>query len=111
MIRLANSDGSLEFALVGKPYTGNSWCLDVDVVVQHLRGKWQFRGDFCRIDSFEELANCFDAVAAGHKPEMCLVGGFMYPVLVFHVLGGNFNPNEYLDVTRRLNSTERWRFK
>jgi hypothetical protein len=97
MIRLANADGSLEFATVGVPYTGNSWCLDVDVVVQHLRGEWRFRGDFCRIDSLEKLANWFDAVATGQKPEMCLVGGFMYPVFVFHVRGGHFNPNEYTE--------------
>jgi hypothetical protein len=97
MIRLASAEGSLEFALVGMPYTGNSWCLDVDVVVHHLRGEWRFRGDYCRLDSLEELADWFDGVAAGRKPEMRLVGGFMYPVFVFHVQGGNFNPNEYME--------------
>jgi hypothetical protein len=96
-IRLANAEGSLEFAPIGMPYTGNSWCLDVDVVVQLRLGEWRFRGDFCPIDSLEKLANWFDAVAAGLNPEMCIVGGFMYPALVFHVRDGSFNPNEYAE--------------
>jgi hypothetical protein len=69
--------------------------LDIDVVVHHPRGEWRFRGDFCRFDQLEQLANWFEAVAAGQKPALCLVGGFMYPALVFHVQGGQFNPNEY----------------
>ena len=101
-IRLANADGSLEITLAGWECPGETngdgaYCVNVDVLVQHRLGEWRFRGDFCRIGSIEKLADWFDALGEGRKPDMLLIGGFMYPAFVFHVDGGGFNPNEYME--------------
>lgn len=100
VIQLANADGSLEIALAGWQCPGETrgdgaHCVNVNGMVRHCRGDWQFQARYCRISHLWSLADWLDAVAEREKPKMCMIGGFMCHDLIFHVHGGIYHPNEY----------------
>jgi hypothetical protein len=100
-MKFTSPEGVLELKITGWQCPGatsgdGAYCLNVNGVLQHrVGGDWQFRGQYCTIPQLLSLAAWLDAVAAGEKPEMCMVGGFLNHELVFHVQGGSFNPNCY----------------
>lgn len=91
-MRLSSAEGELDLVIAGYQLDegehGDGFnCLNVDGIVRHPRGNWSFRGKFCSISDLAALADWLDAVAAGQKPAVASVGGFMSAALSFAVSG------------------------
>jgi hypothetical protein len=102
-MKFVNAEGQLELRINGYQLDegehGDGFnCLNVDGVVQHQRGDWQFRAKFCSIGHLTTLADWLMAVANGQTPDAVHVGGFMCHALAFAVFGSRLRPELGLEL-------------